>query len=98
MMQVKNNVTQQETKKKSVLLGTLLSALVPGAGEFYGKNYLKAAIFFGVEVISWGAYTMYQVKGNNQTDKFQGYADQYWSIYTYAHWLVDQGFHGIECN
>lgn len=96
MVRVKNNITQQETKKKSVLLGVLLSALVPGAGEFYGKDYIKAAIFFGIEVLSWGAYTMYQVKGNNQTDKFQSYADQYWNVYTYAHWLIDQGFPGND--
>jgi hypothetical protein len=91
---VKDNLTQETAKKKSVLLGVLFSALVPGAGEFYGKDYLKAGIFFGVEVLSWGAYTFYQVKGNNQTDKFQNYADQYWSVYTYARWLVDQGFEG----
>jgi hypothetical protein len=94
LVKAKRNVQQQETKKKSVLLGTLLSALVPGAGEFYAKSYLKAGIFFGVEILSWGAYTLYQVKGNNQTDKFQSYADQYWSVRTYAQWLVDQDFPG----
>jgi hypothetical protein len=91
---VKDNMYQQETKKKSILLGTLMSAVVPGAGEFYGKSYVKAGIFFGVELISWGAYAVYQTKGNNQTDKFQSYADQYWSVRTYAHWLIDQGFQG----
>jgi hypothetical protein len=93
---VKVNMYQPETKKKSVLLGALMSAVVPGAGEFYGKNYLKAGIFFGVELISWGAYAVYQVKGNNQTDKFQSYADQYWDVRTYARWLIDQGFPGNE--
>jgi hypothetical protein len=93
---VKDNMEQQETKKKSILLGALMSAVVPGAGEYYGKNYLKAGIFFGVELISWGAYAVYQTKGNNQTDKFQSYADQYWSVRTYAHWLIDQGFPGAS--
>jgi hypothetical protein len=94
LVKAKQNVQQEPVKEKSVLLGTLLSALVPGAGEFYGKSYLKAGIFFGVELLSWGAYTLYQVKGNNQTDKFQKYADQYWSVRTYAQWLVDQDFLG----
>jgi hypothetical protein len=93
---IKDNMYQQETKKKSVLLGALMSAIVPGAGEFYGKNYLKAGIFFGVELISWGAYAVYQTKGNNQTDKFQSYADQFWDVRTYARWLIDQGFQGNE--
>ena len=92
----RDNMYQQETKKKSVLLGALMSAVVPGAGEFYGKSYLKAGIFFGVELISWGAYAVYQVKGNNQTDKFQSYADQYWDVRTYARWLINQGFQGNE--
>lgn len=92
----RDNMYRQETKKKSVLLGALMSAVVPGAGEFYGKNYLKAGIFFGVELISWGAYTFYQIKGNDQTDKFQSYADQYWDVRTYARWLINQGFQGNE--
>jgi len=91
---VKDNVNTQETKKKSVLLGTILSVLVPGAGEFYAKSYVKAAIFFGVELLSWGAFAMYQIKGDNQTDKFEGYADQYWSVRQYAGWLVSEGFEG----
>lgn len=93
---VKDNVNAQETKKKSVLLGTILSVLVPGAGEFYAKSYVKAAIFFGVELLSWGAFAMYQIKGDNQTDKFESYADQYWSVYRYAEWLVDEQFTGYS--
>ena len=96
LVRVKDNMYQQETKKKSVLLGALMSAVVPGAGEFYAKSYVKAGIFFGVELLSWGAYTLYQVKGNDQTDKFQSYADQYWDVRTYARWLIDQGFQGNE--
>jgi hypothetical protein len=94
LVKAKQNVQQEPVKEKSVLLGTVLSALVPGAGEFYAKSYLKAGIFFGVELLSWGTYALFQVKGDNQTDKFQKYADQYWSVHTYAQWLVDQGFEG----
>ncbi len=91
---VKNNVDIPETKKKSILLGSILSVIVPGAGEFYAKSYVKAAIFFGVELLSWGAFAMYQIKGDNQTDKFESYADRYWSVYRYAQWLVDEDFPG----
>jgi hypothetical protein len=91
---VKDNVDVPETKKKSILLGSILSVIVPGAGEFYAKSYVKAAIFFGVELLSWGAFAMYQIKGDNQTDKFQSYADKYWSVRQYAGWLVSEGFQG----
>lgn len=83
---------QQQKKKKSVGLGVLLSALLPGAGEFYGEDYLKAGIFFGVELLAWGTYFYFDNKGNNKTDEFQSYADKYWDVRTYARWLVDEGF------
>ncbi|MBL8016958.1 MAG: hypothetical protein JNK43_06795 [Ignavibacteria bacterium] len=79
-------------KKKSIGLGLLFSALLPGAGELYGENYLRAGIFFGIELLAWGTYFYFQGKGNSQTDDFQAYADQYWDVRTYARWLKDQQF------
>lgn len=93
---VKDNLYVNQTKEKSVLLGIALSALLPGAGEFYAKSYLRAAIFLGVELLSWGAFAMFQIKGDDQTDKFQAYADRYWSVYTYANWLVNENFPGAS--
>ena len=94
MIKVKQTVSPSAGKKKSVLLGLGLSALLPGAGEFYGGNILKAAIFFAIEAAGWGTYAYFQHRGNVQTDKFQAYADQYWSVRKYASWLKDQGFQG----
>ncbi len=79
-------------KKKSVGLGILLSALLPGAGEFYGENYLKAAIFVGIEALAWGTYIYFNNKGNNQEESYQQYADKYWDVRTYAAWLKNEGF------
>jgi hypothetical protein len=79
-------------KKKSIGLGILLSALIPGAGELYGESYLKAAIFFGVELLAWGTYFYFDGKGNKKTEEYYAYADQYWDIKTYARWLKDNNF------
>jgi hypothetical protein len=79
-------------KKKSVGLGVLLSALLPGAGEFYGESYLKAGIFFGVELLAWGTYIYFTKKGDNRTEDYQAYADQYWDYRVYAQWLRDEQF------
>ncbi|MBZ0203003.1 MAG: hypothetical protein K8I03_08310 [Ignavibacteria bacterium] len=89
---VDRNIQQTKKKKKSVGLGILLSALLPGAGEFYGEDYLKAGIFFGVELLAWGTYFYFDSKGNKKTEEFQSYADQYWDVRTYARWLKDEGF------
>lgn len=83
---------QVKKKKKSVGLGVLLSALVPGAGEFYGENYLKAGIFFGVEVLAWATFAYFESKGNKKEEEYQAYADQYWDVRTYARWLKNEGF------
>lgn len=84
----------QKKKPKSIVLGTVMSALVPGAGEFYAESYTKAAIFFGVELLSWGTFAYFRVKGDNQTEDYQAYADQNWDVRRYARWLVDQQFTG----
>ena len=86
--------TKSNPHSKSVLLGIALSAVLPGAGEFYAKDYLKSAIFLGVEIAAWTTYAIYQHKGNTQTTSFQNYANQYWSVKTYAQWLVNEAFNG----
>lgn len=86
----------QTKKKKSVGLAILLSAILPGAGEFYGENYLKAGIFFGVELLAWGTYFYFENKGDKKTDEYKAYADTYWSVRTYARWLKNEGFEGAS--
>lgn len=83
---------QVKKKKKSVGLGVLLSALLPGAGEFYGENYLKAGIFFGIEVLAWATFAYFESKGNTKQDEYIAYADKYWDVRTYARWLKNEGF------
>lgn len=82
--------------RKSIWIGAGLSILVPGAGEYYAKSYLKSAIFFGIEAICWGAYAFYTHKGNTTTNDFQNFADANWSIRRYANWLKNQQFQGAE--
>ena len=89
---IKTNILNVTPKKKSPWLAAGMSALLPGAGEFYGKSYLKAAIFFGVEVLTWGSFAYFRVKGDNQTDSFEKYANQNWDVRRYARWLLDQNF------
>jgi hypothetical protein len=86
------NIQQQKKKKKSVGLGILLSALLPGAGEFYGESYLKAGIFFAAEVLAWGTLFYFNGKGDAKTEEFQAYADKYWDVRTYARWLKNGPF------
>ncbi len=75
-------------EKKSRLLAGVLSAILPGAGEFYAERYLKAGILFTVEAAAIATALIYNRKGDNQTNSFQNYANQDWSIAKYAAWTM----------
>jgi len=82
-----------EGSEKSPWLAGLLSAALPGAGEFYTGSYVKAGIFFGVEVATWVISSTYNRKGDRQTAFFKAYANEHYSPIRYAQWLykyVDQ--------
>jgi hypothetical protein len=70
--------------EKSPWLAGGLSLVLPGAGQFYTKNYLKSAIFFAVEVAAWALAYTYDKKGDDQTTSFQSFADQNWSVVQYG--------------
>ncbi len=75
--------------KKSVFLAGLLSVVVPGAGEIYTENYIKAGIFLAIEAAAITAAVIYDQKGNDQTEVFENFANSYWSANRYAQWTVD---------
>ena len=80
--------------KKSPVLAGFLSLLVPGAGEIYSGEYLKAGIFVALEAAVITTAVIYDNKGDRKTNEFQDYADAYnnpnhnWSVVRYAEWLV----------
>lgn len=92
----KKEIISEESKEKSVLLGAIMSVVIPGSGEYYAKSYLKSAIFFGAEVGLWTVYAVYHGKGNSQTSEYQNYANQNWNINKYAAWLKNQGFRDLQ--
>ena len=73
--------------KYSPLAAGLLSAAVPGAGQFYTKSYWQSAAFFGAEVLTWVVYSVFEKQGNQRTDAFQQFADAHWSAAQYANWM-----------
>jgi hypothetical protein len=66
-------------RQRSVGKAFLLSAVIPGAGEFYNKSFLKGLAFLGVEVGAWAVYAIYTKSGNEKTDEFEAYANTHWS-------------------
>jgi hypothetical protein len=80
-------------EKKSPILAGAMSLIIPGSGEIYVGEYLKAGIFLAIEAVVVTTAIVYDNKGDNKTIEFQNYADDYtnpdhnWSVVQYAEWL-----------
>ncbi|HEX2787736.1 MAG TPA: hypothetical protein VHP32_07510 [Ignavibacteria bacterium] len=83
-------------KEKSPVLGAIMSGIIPGSGEIYAQSYIKGAIFAVAEVGLWLLKINFDKKGDDQTIKFQNYADAHWDIYKYAAWLKAENFPGAQ--
>jgi len=55
----------------------ILSAVLPGAGEYYAGAKIRAAVFFGIEVAAWTAVVYYYNAGQQKDKDFKKYADQH---------------------
>lgn len=75
--------------KKSPMLGALMSLIIPGAGEVYAEDYLKAGIFIALEAAAITTAIIYNNKGNNKTAEFEDFANQNWSAERYARWTIN---------
>lgn len=75
-----------KTGHKSPKLGLLLSAAVPGAGEFYAHSWIRSALFFGVEVGAWVSYAVHQKKGKDWEKRYKAWADEHWSKERWLQW------------
>ncbi|MCX7797317.1 MAG: hypothetical protein N2249_01680 [Melioribacter sp.] len=80
--------SQVENNKKSPILAAALSFALPGTGQFYSESYLKTIIYLAVEVTAITIGTIYDKKGDKQTDFFQNFADKHWDVKRYALWTI----------
>ncbi|MFN3135236.1 MAG: DUF5683 domain-containing protein [Candidatus Kryptonium sp.] len=87
VLTVSSEGKENKFNKYSPLKAGLLSAVIPGGGQFYTKSYLKSALFFTAEVALWVVYFSYTKKGDEQTIRFKQYADENWSVVDYAEWM-----------
>ena len=85
------NITSEfeASQRKSPIKSALLSLVIPGAGQFSNGDYWLSAIFIVAEAAFITTAVIYNNKGNNQTNYFQNYANQHWSVKTYAQWTLN---------
>ena len=90
-------------KKRSPLLAGGLSLILPGAGQFYNKDYWKTAIFAVIEIAAISTAIIYNGKGDDQTESYKNFANSTngWDVNKYAEWTHDNAQRinpGIEEN
>ena len=70
---------QAEQKRVSGVKAAFMSALVPGAGEFYTKSYWRAALFAALEIGFWTANIIYDNKGDKEDERMRAFGDEHWN-------------------
>lgn len=75
--------------ERSVPLAFGLSAVVPGAGQAYNRQWVKATVAFAAELALVTTYAMTRQDGLDREAAFQRVAHQRWSPARYAAWAND---------
>ncbi|MCK5832888.1 hypothetical protein KAH81_04360 [bacterium] len=76
---------------KNIKSSFLLSLAVPGAGEFYAGNPIKAGAFFAAEAALWTGVIIYNNKGNDGEQSYRDFADAHWEFDYYYDWFIGFG-------
>ena len=68
--------------KRSPILAGFLSALVPGAGQFYNGSR-SGWLFLGLEAAGWITYASTRDTGHDIEGQYKRYADMHWTFERY---------------
>ena len=76
----------QARKGKSSKRAFLLSALMPGLGEWYVGSKKRGLAFFAAEAALVGLWATWKGKGNDLEEEFRAVADEHWDPEDYILW------------
>ena len=71
---------------KSQKYALLMSAILPGTGEYYLGHKKRAKTFWTIEALSLGTWYYYSSEGKKLQDQYREYATEHWSM---ARWIKD---------
>ena len=77
-----NNDIYESNREKLIKIG--LSALFPGLGHFYSKQYKIGAIYSAFEIGGWIGRDYYLSKAKDSSAAYKAYAKENWSL---ANWF-----------
>lgn len=73
--------------RRAVPLAFALSAVAPGAGQAYNRQWIKAGVAAAMEAALITGYVTWRQRGIDGRAAYEVYAQQYWSPTRYATWL-----------
>ena len=79
----------QQMNRRSVPLALGLSAILPGAGQAYNRDWIKSAVALAIEGALIGGYFSWRSRGMDGEEAYKEYAHNFWSPPRYATWLND---------
>lgn len=74
---------------RSVPLALGLSAVVPGLGQAYNGDWVRAAAAAAIEGALVLGYVVWRAKGQDREEAYKAYAHRHWDPARYAAWLND---------
>ena len=81
--------TMASDHSRNVALAFGMSAVVPGAGQVYNRQWVKAAVAIAFEGALAAGFFAWRAQGRNAEDDYKAYAHEYWDAGRYASWLND---------
>jgi len=63
-----------------------LSAIIPGLGQFYNKNYKRGIAYLSFEIINWSKRSKYLNKGDEFVAQYKDFANEHWK---FDRWIRD---------
>jgi hypothetical protein len=79
----------QRDVRRSIPLAFGLSAMIPGAGQAYNRQWKKALVAIGTEAAVMTIWSVTRSRGLTAEDNFRAFANAQWDAGRYATWLND---------
>lgn len=78
-----------QPQSRSIPLAFGLSAVVPGLGQAYNRDWVKGAVSAAIEAGLLAGYLIWNDRGAAGEEAYKEYAHAYWSPGRYASWIND---------
>ncbi|MDD3807721.1 MAG: DUF5683 domain-containing protein [Candidatus Marinimicrobia bacterium] len=75
-----------ESVEKNPQKAMLMSAVIPGSGQFYTKSVSWGIFYSALEVAGISGIIYYQQTGNDKVDTYKSFANEHWDV---VRWLDD---------